>query len=493
MEKVYKGALMKKFCLLVCCGLILSGFSYQAISADGWASVSDTSGTPYNLTGGAAGTTVTPTTAAQFNSYATSSSPYVIQISGTIDLSAISNHEVKVRSNKTIVGIGISPTIYGRLEISNGYSNIIVSRVNINYNADEGSDNPNTDGITINGGAHHIWINHCSVYNSPDGLIDIGGAADYVTVSWCKFFYESGIYNTAHHFANLIGSSDTDTGDRGKLHITFHHNWWADGCVGRMPRVRFGQVHVYNNYYSCTGNDYCIHPGVEAQIRSENNYFYRVDEPIDEQDANSLVYSSGDYKSTGCTNVHTGIGGDTVFTPPYPYSLEYGPYILGVVSAGAGAAAAEPCTPAIPTGLKATPNTSSIVLDWNDNTETYLKGYNVYYTTTPGGAYTRLTSLPITASTYTHYSLVYGQTYYYAISSISTSWRESAYSSPVAAIPRIYGDYEINNTVDFNDVSYLSDFWLDSNCSETWDIDYNHDCMINFIEFAAFAENWFVQ
>jgi hypothetical protein len=56
-------------------------------------------------------------------------------------------------------------------------------------------------------------------------------------------------------------------------------------------------------------------------------------------------------------------------------------------------------------------------------------------TTTPGGTYTRLTSMPITTSTYTHYSLVYGQTYYYAISSISTSWRESAYSSSVAAIP----------------------------------------------------------
>jgi pectate lyase len=492
--KVYKGTVMKNILLSVCCVLILNGFSAPAFSTDGWASVVDETGTPYNLTGGAAGTTVTPTTPAQFYSYANNTStPYVIQISGTMDLSSLSNHTVYVRSNKTIIGVaGTSPTIYGHLDVKNA-SNVIIQNLNINYNADEGSSDPWTDGITIQDGSHHVWINHCSVYNSPDGLIDIGDGADFITISWCKFFYQSGIYNTSHRYTNLVGSSDSDTGDRGKLRVTFHHNWWADGCNSRMPRVRFGKVHIYNNYYSCTGNDYCIHGGFEAQIRSENNYFNRVDEPFNEKEATALIYSGGDYKTPTCTGVHNDIGGDTVFTPPYPYTLEFGPYILGVVSAGAGAGAVEPCTPAVPIGLKATPNTSSIVLDWNDNTEEYLKGYNVYYTTTPGGTYTRLTSMPITTSTYTHYSLVYGQTYYYAISSISTSWRESAYSSSVAAIPRIYGDYEINHAVDFNDVSYLSDFWLDSNCDETQDIDHNHDCMINFIEFAAMAENWLTQ
>lgn len=483
---------MKNYALLVCCGLILNGFSVSAFCADGWASVADANGTPYNLTGGAAGATVTPTTAAQLYTYANHSNPYVIQISGTIDLTSLSNHTVYVKSNKTIVGVaGTSPTIYGHLDIKNA-SNVIIQNLNINYNADEGSTDPWTDGITIQDGSHHIWVNHCSVYNSPDGLIDIGGGADFITISWCKFFYQNGIYNTSHRYTNLVGSSDSDIGDRGKLRVTFHHNWWAENCHSRMPRVRFGKVHVYNNYYSCTGNDYCIHGGFESQIRAENNYFYYVDEPIDEKETDALVYADGDYK-IGCTHVHTDIGGDTVFTPPYNYRLEIGAYLRFFIPTAAGVDGAEPGMPAPPTGLTATADETSVFLDWNDNTES-LRGYNVYRSTTPGCNYERLTSVPITASNYTNTSLVYGTKYYYVVTAVSaTYWRESLYSSEVAAIPRIYGDYEINSNVDFNDVSYLSDFWLDSDCSQTWDIDYNHDCIINFVEFAEMAKNWLIQ
>jgi pectate lyase len=39
-----------------------------------------------------------------------------------------------------------------------------------------------------------------------------------------------------------VGSSNTTELDRGKLKVTFHHNWWADGVIERMPRVRFGDV-----------------------------------------------------------------------------------------------------------------------------------------------------------------------------------------------------------------------------------------------------------
>jgi len=481
---------MKKVFLSVLFCLILNCSAFRAFATGGWASVSDTNGTPYNLTGGSSGTTVTPTTAALFKTYANSSTPYVIQVSGTIDLSSLSNHSVTVNSNKTIIGIGTSPTIYGHLNIS-GASNVIISRLNINYDADEGSTDPWTDGITIQNSSHNIWINHCSVYNSPDGLIDVCEKSDFITISWCKFYYTADANNTAHHFANLIGSSDSDTGDRGKLHVTFHHNWWADNCVGRMPRVRFGQVHVYNNYYSCADNDYCIHPGVEAQLRVENNYFNTVDEPIDEKETDAMVYEDGDYK-TGCTHIYTDIGGDTVFTPPYEHRLEFGPYIKPVVMAGAGADGTELIPPSIPTGLKATPTETSVILDWNDNPET-IKGYFIYRSTTSGSGYTRLKTTVTTASTYTDKTVSYGTQYYYVVTSVSTLSSESLYSSEVSSVPRIYGDFEVNQIVDSNDLGYLSDFWLDDDCQETSYIDYDNDCMINFIELAAMAENWFTQ
>ena len=48
----------------------------------------------------------------------------------------------------------------------------------------------------------------------------------------------------------------------------------------RMPRVRFGQVHVYNNYYSnLTGGGYCQGVGVECHILVENNYYDGVTMP----------------------------------------------------------------------------------------------------------------------------------------------------------------------------------------------------------------------
>ncbi len=54
--------------------------------------------------------------------------------------------------------------------------------------------------------------------------------------------------------------------------ITFHHNWWSTNVAERMPRVRFGQVHAFNNYYG-TGlgtnldNDHCVRAALPAGPR----------------------------------------------------------------------------------------------------------------------------------------------------------------------------------------------------------------------------------
>ena len=46
-----------------------------------------------------------------------------------------------------------------------------------------------------------------------------------------------------------------------------------------MPSVRFGRVHVYNCYYNCTGNNYCIRTRIDAEVLAENNYFIGVQNP----------------------------------------------------------------------------------------------------------------------------------------------------------------------------------------------------------------------
>ncbi len=79
----------------------------------------------------------------------------------------------------------------------------------------------------------------------------------------------------------LIGSSDSATADRGKLRVTLHHNLF-EGVGQRTPRVRFGKVHVYNNYYKPKNSDsyqYSWGVGRESAIYAENNFF-RTDQSI---------------------------------------------------------------------------------------------------------------------------------------------------------------------------------------------------------------------
>lgn len=124
--------------------------------------------------------------------------------------------------------------------------------------------NASYDNITVQN-ATHVWIDHCtfndgdretqknpSIWAAPydlyanrvqphDGALDVNGFADLVTVSRNVF--------RNHDKVMLIGGSDTvrDTNGWGYLSVTVHHNQFIN-CGQRMPRVRFGKVHVYSNY-----------------------------------------------------------------------------------------------------------------------------------------------------------------------------------------------------------------------------------------------------
>jgi hypothetical protein len=54
----------------------------------------------------------------------------------------------------------------------------------------------------------------------------------------------------------------------------------------------------------------------------------------------------------------------------------------------------------------------------------------------------------------------------------------------------LYGDFTYDNKVDINDILRLREIWLDSSCGETAVLDLNDDCIINFYEFSALAQNW---
>jgi pectate lyase len=308
--------------ILVILGMASIGMSEQGLM--GFASVNAMG--QNGTTGGEGGETVTVTTGERLSFYASRETPYIIQVQGEITVSSVSIHD-----NKTIVGIGEQPTIHGQVYV-NGHKNVIIRNLYLS-----GADG---DCITIINGAHHVWVDHCDMSDSTDGLCDISRRSDYVTVSWCKFHYSKPVGD--HRFSCLIGSSDRQTADANSLHITMHHNWWAENCIERMPSVRYGAMHLFNNYYSSKGNNYCIRSRLGAEVFVENNFFSQVNDPhtiyVDKTEK-KLNIPKGCLKASG--NIYDRITGTkeeggTVFVPPYKYALDKVEDIPAIISAGAG-------------------------------------------------------------------------------------------------------------------------------------------------------------
>lgn len=91
--------------------------------------------------------------------------------------------------------------------------------------------------------------------------------------------------------------------------------------------------------------------------------------------------------------------------------------------------------PAAPTGLAAVAGDGSVSLDWADNGESDLAGYNVYRDTATGGPYTQIAA-DVTTSDYVDNTAVNGTTYYYVVTAVDTSSNESAAGAEVAATPQ---------------------------------------------------------
>ena len=53
----------------------------------------------------------------------------------------------------------------------------------------------------------------------------------------------------------------------------------------------------------------------------------------------------------------------------------------------------------------------------------------------------------------------------------------------------LYGDLKHDNRVDMNDLSEFCKVWLVPDCNNV-KLDLNGDCVINFYEYAFFAQNW---
>jgi pectate lyase len=304
----------------------------------GWASVSGDG--VATTTGGLGGQTVTPSSAQELIDYAQSDSALIIRIQGVFNVPRL-----QVNSNKTLIGIGANATVDGGLRIRGREDemvhNVIVKNLRINGASSQVDD----DAVQVHY-AHHVWIDHCEIWDGRDGNLDIVHASNWITISWNKIHYTSNYQRPSgessdHRFACLIGHSDNNADeDTNRLKVTFHHNYWAEGVIERMPRVRFGQVHIFNNYFASPGNNYCIRAGAYAQLLIEGNYFDGVNYPHEfnnSDDEKTAHITARDNEYQNVNGKRAVDGGGTPFTsPPYQVSIDPARSVPDIVTAFAG-------------------------------------------------------------------------------------------------------------------------------------------------------------
>jgi pectate lyase len=281
--------------------------------------------------GGCNAAPVTVTTLAELNTALTGFQNKVVRLNGTV------TGTINLTANTTLEGMS-GARINGAVVIDGDINVIIRNLTIVGNNCTDASPCENgADAVSINGGSHHVWVDHCDISNGSDGNLDVVDAGDFVTVSWTKFSYSG--TSRDHRFSNLIGDGDGESADAGKLGVTFHHCWWADRIEERMPRVRYGRVHLFNNLWTASGNDQTVQVGYNANVRLENNVFIGVTNPINSSDYNpnsAAVTSSGNvYTSTSGSTANRG----TAWTPSsiagYMYTLEPASGVEAAVRAGA--------------------------------------------------------------------------------------------------------------------------------------------------------------
>ncbi len=150
-------------------------------------------------------------------------------------------------------------------------SNIIIRNINFQ----QPKANNGADAVSMQE-ADGVWVDHCTftslnqTKDYEDGSTDVTHGSKGVTVSWCRYIKTQK--------SCLVGHSNSQTSDT-QITATFHHNWF-DGSSSRHPRVRFGNVHVYNNLFDgCT--TYGVGSAYGAKVLVEYNYFDGVQLPTD--------------------------------------------------------------------------------------------------------------------------------------------------------------------------------------------------------------------
>ncbi|MCD7465115.1 hypothetical protein HAX54_000588 [Datura stramonium] len=182
-----------------------------------------------------------------------------------------------VSSFTTIDGRGVKVNIAdGACLMLQRVTNVIIHDLRIhNCKAQQASTVLGPDKKIVNVGAvdgdairmltsHKIWIDHNTLYDCEDGLVDVTRGSTNITISNNWFRTQNKVM--------LLGHDDGFLRDK-DMKVTVAFNYFGPNCNQRMPRVRHGYAHVVNNVYKGWGN-YAIGGSMNPSIKSQANYFF---------------------------------------------------------------------------------------------------------------------------------------------------------------------------------------------------------------------------
>ncbi|XP_019245120.1 PREDICTED: probable pectate lyase 12 isoform X1 [Nicotiana attenuata] len=241
------------------------------------------------------------------------------------------SEELIFNSYKTLDGRGVNVHITGGGCVTLQYiSNVIIHNIHIHHCYESGETNIRSspthfgwrtksdgDGISIFG-SRDIWIDHCSLSNCKDGLIDVVMGSTGITISNNHFSH--------HNEVMLLGHSDDYLPDSG-MQVTISFNHFGKKLIQRMPRCRRGYIHVVNNDFT-RWEMYAIGGSGNPTINSQGNRYIAPFNPFakevtkrvdtgEEKWRNWNWRSEGDVMANGAYFVASGEGVEVKYEKAY--------------------------------------------------------------------------------------------------------------------------------------------------------------------------------
>ncbi len=244
----------------------------------------------------------------------------IIKIVGTIteDTTLTDGFQVIVSgvNNISIMGVDNTSILDGLGLNFKSVNNVIVQNLTIHHPSR--SKLNEKDCLEFNS-CKGVWVDHCELYNDTptnssekdyyDGLLDVKNDSRNITIS----------YNYLHDAwkTSLVGSGPDDVFET--RHLTYHHNIF-ENCNSRVPMVRGGKAHIYNNKYVNI-----LSRGLDsrfgAEVFVENNVYENCKNNVIgwHEEAQGYFNAVGnEFRNCKTTSVTSTCD----FTPSYRYTLD---------------------------------------------------------------------------------------------------------------------------------------------------------------------------